>query len=78
MSEKTQKNRLKIGWQIKNRRIELGLTQAILGEMLCIQKATISSIENGKWSVSIDKLHDICEVLELEIILKAKQNASNT
>lgn len=64
------KFRNKIGQAIKDKRIELGLTQVQLAEQCGILDKTISKIENGKFSQSADLIEKICNVLNLKIELK--------
>lgn len=56
-------DRLRIGSRIRELREAQGLTSTQLGEMCGLTQSTISKVENGKWSVSIDILSKVCEAL---------------
>ncbi|RZK10574.1 MAG: XRE family transcriptional regulator [Flavobacterium sp.] len=68
-----QDYRENIGKTIRNRREEKGYSQDELAEIMEIQRSTISKIENGKFSVSIDYLVKFAWYLDLEIILLPKE-----
>lgn len=48
--------RLKLGDKIRQVREERGYSQEQLAEMMDINRSTISKIENGKFSISVDYL----------------------
>lgn len=56
-------DRLRIGSRLRELREAQGLTMTQLGEMCGLTQSTISKVENGKWSVSLDILSKICEAL---------------
>lgn len=56
-------DRLRIGSRLRELREAQGLTSTQLGEMCGLTQSTISKVENGKWSVSIDILSKVCEAL---------------
>lgn len=56
-------DRLRIGSRLRELREAQGLTSTQLGEMCGLTQSTISKVENGKWSVSLDILSKICEAL---------------
>lgn len=61
---------LEIGYAIKQRRAELGLTQAQLAERSGVSKRCLWSMELGQSSgVQLDKLTAVLTALELELTL---------
>ena len=56
-------DRLRIGNRIRELREAQGLTSTQLGEMCGLTQSTISKVENGRWSASIDILSKICDAL---------------
>ena len=56
-----------VGDRIKKRMAELGWTQDQLAQKAGISKSFLSDLENGKRSVSADKLLDIARVLNLSL-----------
>lgn len=52
--EQQQAARAHMGAWLKERRIESGLSQAELGQLLGIEQATVAKVEAGKWAISID------------------------
>ncbi|WP_165157895.1 helix-turn-helix domain-containing protein [Parabacteroides sp. ZJ-118] len=60
-------SRERIGTRIANIRKEKGYTVRRLAEIANIRPATISNVENGKFSVGIDILARICDALEVKI-----------
>lgn len=67
-----------IGKRIKASREEKGLTQEYLAERLDVSNAFISKIERGKTSVSLDRLSEICHVLEesMEYMITGADNSN--
>lgn len=55
--------RLRIGSRLRELREAQGLTSTQLAEKCGLTQSTISKVENGKWSVSLDILSKICEAL---------------
>lgn len=53
-----------IGKRIKRAREGRGLTQEVLAEKLDVSNAYISKIERGKTAINLDRLSQICVVLE--------------
>ncbi len=53
-----------IGKRIKEAREEKGLTQEKLAESLDVSNAYISKIERGKTTINLERLAEICVVLE--------------
>jgi transcriptional regulator with XRE-family HTH domain len=63
-------NRIRIGSRLRELREAQGLTTTQLGERCALTQSTISKVENGKWSVSLDILSKIVGALgcSVEII----------
>lgn len=57
----------KLGQQIAVQRRAVGLTQARLAERIDVQPETISRIETGKRTASLDLLARIADALDLEL-----------
>lgn len=55
-----------MGDRIKERRLELGITQAEIEEMTGIKKNTISNYENNVSSPSIDNIAKLMEILHCD------------
>lgn len=53
-----------IGKRIKQAREKRGITQEKLAEALDVSNAYISKIERGKTPINLDRLSEICAVLE--------------
>lgn len=62
-------DRKRIGQQIKDRRMELNYSQQDLAKMTRMTAATISKLENGRWSASVDMLSRVASALHLELNL---------
>ena len=56
-----------IGSRLKEQRDSLGLTQERVSEQAGITPVYLSKIENGKVHPTLEALHAICEVLQLEL-----------
>lgn len=61
---KNQDPFITLGNRIKLRRKELGITQLKLAELLNISNNHMSAIENGHDKTTLEKLIEICEILE--------------
>lgn len=59
--------RQRIGKRIAVIRKERGYTVRQLAELANLRAATISNVENGKFSVGIDILAKICDALKVKI-----------
>lgn len=59
--------RNKVGAQLKAARIKACLTCGQLADMSGVSTSTISKIENGKWSVSLDMLEKLLPPLNVEL-----------
>ncbi len=60
-----------MGWsrEIRQRRKELGLTQAQLAELAGVSERFVGMVEAGKESVHLDKLRQLLAALGLELRL---------
>lgn len=67
--QKADIDRRRIGQQIKDRRMELNYSQQYLAEIADVTAATISKLENGRWSASVDMLSRVASALHLELNL---------
>ena len=54
-----------LGFRIKMRRLQLGLTQAQLGEQVKMSENYISEIESGRNNITLKSLHKIFSVLKV-------------
>ena len=54
-----------LGFRLKMRRIQLGMTQAQLGELIEISEHRISEIESGRCNITLKSLHKIFSVLNV-------------
>ena len=61
--------RLKIGGTIRELREKRGYSQDELAELMKVNRSTISKIENGKFSFSIDYLSKFSFVLNFDLTL---------
>ncbi len=66
--------RLKIGDAIRIIREKKGYSQDELAEIMNVNRSTISKIENGKFSFSIDYLSKFSWFLDFEFQLKESKN----
>ena len=55
-----------IGFRLKMRRIQLGMTQAQLGEQVRMSENRISEIEGGRNNITLKSLHKIFSVLNID------------
>lgn len=62
-------HRLKIGNSIREIREKRGYSQDDLAEIMEVNRSTISKIENGKFSISIDYLAKFSWFLEFDFII---------
>lgn len=61
-----------VGKQIAKKRKELSLTQSELAKRCGIQRSTLSKIESGYYSASIDALYVIAQELECDLVIPSK------
>ena len=52
-----------MGQRIKARRIEMGMTQEYLAELMCIPKSTISAYENDKVDIKSSVIRELAGLL---------------
>lgn len=64
--EQIKNYRLKLGYKIRTVREKRGYSQEQLAEKMDINRSTISKIENGKFSISIDYLVKFSIFLDYE------------
>jgi transcriptional regulator with XRE-family HTH domain len=64
-----QQRRKKVAEILLTARIQKGLTQEQLGEMVGFAQNTIARIENCRFSPNADQLYAICEALDIHIRL---------
>ena len=62
-----EEERLRIGQRIAELRKERGLTQTQLAERCGLQQAHIARIEAGRYSVGLDTLAQIADVMGMKI-----------
>lgn len=67
MCMKNQYDRERIGNRLRELREAQGLTTTQLAEMCGMSHSTISKVENGRWSVSLDLLSRVCEALGAKV-----------
>lgn len=68
--------RLRIGEAIRKMREKKGYSQDELAEIMKVNRSTISKIENGKFSFSIDYLSKFSWFLDFEVQLNESTNNS--
>lgn len=64
-----QERREKVAEILLAARVQKGLTQEQLGEMVGFAQNTIARIENCRFSPNADQLYAICEALDIQIRL---------
>ena len=64
---------VRIGEQLKARRLALGMTQRELAEKAKMQANSIIHIEKGRRGISVQLLERLCKVLKLRIRLEDKE-----
>jgi transcriptional regulator with XRE-family HTH domain len=52
---------------IKLKRIEKGMSQARLAELISVHRNTIGSFEAGRGNITLDNVQKICKVLNIKI-----------
>lgn len=66
--------REQIGNRLKAVRLSKGLNLKQVADLAEMKEATISKIENGKWSVSLDLLERMCKVLDITLTIEEIRN----
>lgn len=61
------------GEKLKERRVELGLSQKKLADILGMHSNNIIEIEKGRRGLTVDSLVRYCKALQMEVELKKKQ-----
>ena len=59
----------KVGAQLRDARVKANLTCDQLADVSGVSKSTISKIENGKWSVSVDMLEKLLPPLGVDLYI---------
>ena len=70
-------NDLQIGYKIKTKRRQLGVTQAEMSKKLSISPSYLNLIESGKRKVNVDLLLKLANELNIEISDIAKKTDTN-
>ena len=78
--EYLQEYRQRIGESIRESREKRGYSQDELAEIMEVNRSTISKIENGKFSISIDYIVKFGWYLDFDIVLlsRNKQTKQNS
>lgn len=66
------KQRNLVGLKVREFREKKGFSQDVLAEIMGVSRSTISKIENGKFSFSIDYLSKLSLFLDFQISLEDK------
>ena len=61
---------------IKFHRITKGFTQEKISELLSINEKSYSNLETGRYNISLDRLDEISNILELEPYILLKERHS--
>jgi transcriptional regulator with XRE-family HTH domain len=69
ISNLVHENRLKVGKSLRLIREKRGYSQDYLANLMNVSRSTISKIENGKFSVSIDYLSKLSIFLNFDFFL---------
>lgn len=62
-------HRLRVGDEIKTRRLLLKMTQQQLSEKVGIQQCNLARIEAGRYNITIDNLQKIADALSCDVSL---------
>ena len=60
------------GAMLKNRRKQLGYTQAYISEMTGMSVSFLSELENGKKTAQLDKAIEVAMLLGLDLTMEAR------
>jgi len=69
-----------VGKRLAEHRKKRGLSQAALGEMLGLEKESVSRIESGKIAPSLSRLAEFCDALDLsfeELLMEVSPHPSD-
>ena len=61
-----------LGVLLRNARLSRGLTQADVAKELGITAQALSKLESNAAKASFERVHRLCQVLELELLLQDK------
>ena len=56
-----------VGQRLRKRRIELGMSQQALGEILGLSFQQVQKYESGANRIAASRLYNICQTLEVEV-----------
>ena len=59
-------DKVKFGARIKEARTKAKITQTDLGKMIKVKRSSIANIESGKQNTTLDKIAEICRLLNVE------------
>lgn len=68
MNKKYSDKLIKLGLIIRDKRINLNLTQKELADMISIERKHVSLIENGRQNLTMDTIYKISTALNTTII----------
>jgi HTH-type transcriptional regulator/antitoxin HipB len=74
----TVQNAGQLSVHIKSLRKARGLTQAALGQRICVKQARVADIERDPGSVSLDQLIQIVHALDARLLLADTQRYGTT
>ncbi|MDD3686670.1 MAG: helix-turn-helix transcriptional regulator [Bacteroidales bacterium] len=72
IENKVKEQRLKLGSEIRTARETKGYSQDKLAELMNINSITISKIENGKFSITVDYLVRLSILLDYQFVIIEK------
>ena len=61
-----------LGDMLRGARLSRGLTQTDIARQLGISTQAVSKLENGAAKASFERIHRLCQVLGLELVLQEK------
>ena len=64
---------MNIGFNIRNRRKELGMTQEELADVAGVSLSSVKLIEQGKMNPTIQMMDTLMDCLGMEIIVRPKE-----
>lgn len=64
---RTIKETADLGAEIRNRRKELGYTQAFLADYAGVSTSFLSELENGKETIQLNKLMEVLSLLGMDL-----------